>query len=251
MNPLHRDPKYQSQADMAQFQATEQLFAESQDALINRVDAFAKYASRQSLAKFLVRHEIFRKIIDVSGSIVECGVLSGQGLFTFAKLSSIYEPVNHPRKIIGFDTFEGFPHIHNNDARTGDSSHFSRNALKGSNYEEMLEAVRVYDLNRPLSHIPKIELVKGDVCVTAKAYVQDNPHLSIALLNLDLDLYEPTKVALETFLPHMPKGAVIVFDEFNAKMFPGETVAVKEVLGLRNVEIKRLPIDSYISYCVL
>lgn len=49
----------------------------------------------------------------------------------------------------------------------------------------------------------------------------------------------------------MPKGAIIAFDELNAKMFPGETLAVNKILGLRNIEIQRFPFDSYISYCVI
>jgi hypothetical protein len=112
-------------------------------------------------------------------------------------------------------------------------------------------AVTLYDQNRPIAHIPKVELVKGDLCKTGPAYLKLNPHLVVSMLYLDLDLYEPTKVALETFLPRMPKGAVIVFDELNAKMFPGETLAVDEVLGLRNIRIRRMPFDSYVSYCVI
>jgi hypothetical protein len=49
----------------------------------------------------------------------------------------------------------------------------------------------------------------------------------------------------------MPKGAVIVFDELNAKIFPGETKAVDEVIGLRNLKIKRFCFDSYVSYAIL
>ena len=39
----------------------------------------------------------------------------------------------------------------------------------------------------------------------------------------------------------MPKGAVIVFDELNHSDYPGETMAVMEVLGIRNLELKRVP----------
>lgn len=49
----------------------------------------------------------------------------------------------------------------------------------------------------------------------------------------------------------MPRGAIIAFDELNAKMFPGETRAVDKVLGLRNLKIERFTFDSYVSYCVL
>lgn len=250
--PNHsREPKNQSTNDLAQFDAVEQLFNSSTDSVLNRVDAFSKYATRQSIAKFLTKYEIFKRILPIHGSIVEGGVLHGGGTFAWAKLSSIFEPSNHTRKIIGFDTFEGFPSIHSNDQLGSDGSLIKAGALHGSNYDELVKAVGVYDLNRPLSHIQKIELIKGDIAKTCPQYVQDNPHLVVSLLYLDVDLYEPTKILLENFVPRMPKGAVIVFDELNAKIFPGETKAVDEVLGLRNIKIERFSFDSYVSYTIL
>jgi len=246
-----REKKNQSRNDLDQFEAIAHFFEEDGIDLIEKIDAFPKYASRQSIAKFLTKYEIFKQILYQNGSIVECGVLHGAGLLAWAKLSSILEPINHPRKIIGFDTFEGFPSIHEKDTHTGDSSHFRKGGLKGSSYQSVLKAIEVYDLNRPLQHISKIEIIKGDLMETADRYVQDNPHLVVSLLYLDLDLYEPTKKALEVFVPRMTKGSIICLDELNAKMFPGETIAVQEVLGLRNLNIRRFPFDSYVSYIVL
>ena len=246
-----REKKNQSKNDLDQFEAIARLFEEDNIELIEKIDAFPKYTSRQSLAKFLTKYEIFQQILHHNGSIVECGVLHGAGLLAWSKLSSILEPINHTRKIIGFDTFEGFPSIHEKDTLAGDSSHFRKGGLKGSSYQSVLKAIEVYDLNRPLQHIPKIEIVKGDLMETADRYVQDNPHLVVGLLYLDLDLYEPTKKALEVFVPRMTKGSIICFDELNAKMFPGETVAAQEVLGLRNLSLRRFTFDSYVSYAVL
>jgi len=245
-----RERKNQARADLEQFAAMEDVFESSAGIFSEKIDAFPKFASRQALAKFLARYEIFKLIVGVNGSIIECGVLHGGGLLAFAKLSSILEPINHVRKIIGFDTFEGFPSISETDEK-GTSSHLEVGALTGSSWEEVKRAVELYDMNRPLAHIPKIELVKGDLCETASSYVQKNPHLVVALLYLDVDLYEPTKKALEAFVPLMPKGGIVVFDQLNASIFPGETRAVDEVLGLRNIEIRRFPFDSYVSYCVL
>jgi hypothetical protein len=251
-NAIHsREPKNQSANDLVQFNAIENLFNSSGDSVLNKIDAFPKYASRQSIAKFLTKYEIFKQILNVNGSIVEGGVLHGGGTLAWAKLSSILEPANHTRKIIGFDTFDGFPSIHKNDQHGTDGSLIEVGALKGSTYEDVINAISVYDLNRPLSHIPKIELVRGDIVKTCAQYLDSNPHLVVSLLYLDVDLYEPTKILLENFLPRMPKGAVIVFDELNAKMFPGETKAVDEVIGLRNLKIERFSFDSYVSYAVL
>jgi hypothetical protein len=246
-----RDKNSQSKNDLSQFEAAERLFQHDSAQLIEKLEAFPKYASRQSIAKFLTKHEIFKRILHVNGSIVECGVLHGAGLLTWAKLSSIFEPANHVRKVIGFDTFGGFPSLAKEDTKTGTFHELKKGGLTGSTYENVLEAVEVYDLNRPINHIPKVELVKGDLSKTAPAYLANNPHLVVSLLYLDLDIYEPTKKALEVFLPRMPKGAIIVFDELNAKIFPGETMAVVEQVGLRNLRIERFPFDSYVSFAVL
>lgn len=245
-----REPRNQSAADMQQFSAIEALFNQDPIDLIERIDAFPKYVSRQSIAKFLTKYEIFKRILHVNGSIIECGVLHGAGIMAWAKLSSILEPVNHPRKVIGFDTFEGFPDIHEKDLKGSDSSHLVRGGFTGSTFESIQKAVEIYDLNRPLSHIPKVELCRGDLCETAEQYIDENPHLVVALLYLDVDLYEPTKKALEVFYPRIPRGGIIVFDELNARMFPGETVAVNEVIGLGNLEIERFTFDSYVSFAV-
>ncbi len=249
---LHsREPKNQSSSDLNQFEQIDRFFLEDDGSTLNKIDAFPKYATRQSIAKFLTKYEIFQKIINVNGSIVEAGVLHGGGTMAWAKLSSILEPTNHTRKVIGFDTFDGFPSVHENDAKGTDGSLIHKGALQGASQRSVQQAIDIYDANRPLSHINKVELVPGDITQTAPGFAEENPHLVVSLLYLDVDLYEPTKVMLETFLPRMPKGAIVVFDELNAKMFPGETKAVDEVLGLRNIEIKRFSFDSYVSYAVL
>lgn len=246
-----RDQKSQSSNDLNQFDAIADLFESETIPLIERIDAFPKYASRQSIAKFLTKYEIFKKVLHVNGSIVECGVLHGAGLLTWAKLSAIFEPANHVRKVIGFDTFEGFPSVVEKDTATGTFNELNVGGLTGAPFDSVAKAVSVFDLNRPIAHIPKVELVKGDIAETAKKYLLDNPHLVVSLLYLDVDLYAPTKMAIEVFLPRMPKGSIIVFDELNAKIFPGETLAVLETVGIRNIRIERFPFDSYVSYAVL
>ena len=78
---------------------------------VNKFNNFTKYITRQGLTRFLCKNEIFQKILNIDGSVVECGVLFGGGVMTWAQLSSIYEPVNYTRKIIGFDSFAGFPNL--------------------------------------------------------------------------------------------------------------------------------------------
>lgn len=216
--------------------------------LIEAIEAFPRYISVACLSKFLARVEIFRRhVLPVHGNIIECGLLHGGSLFTWAKLSTIFEPVNHTRRIIGFDTFEGFAEFHDKDSGTP----FKPGDLKGLSEERMKAAVDVYDLNRPLAHIQKIELVKGDLAITAKEYADANPYMTVAMLNLDVDLYAPTKAALDAFVPLMPKGAVIIFDEANYSRFPGETVALRETFDMHKLRLQRYPWTSMLSFAVI
>lgn len=73
----------------------------------------------------------------------------------------------------------------------------------------------------------------------------------VGLLYLDFDIYKPTKVALENFLPRMPKGSIIVFDEINNKDWAGEPKAVLDTIGFSNLRIKRFSFNTYMSYAVL
>lgn len=227
-----------------------EYFLASPGATVDKLRNFPKFVSRQDLARFLARYHLFQQIVEVHGYIIECGVFLGGGLMSWAQLSAIFEPVNHIRRIVGFDTFTGFPEIGEKD-RGEDPGHAVPGGLATHAHDDLLEAVRLYDMNRPLGHIPRVELVEGDGTRSIPAYLESNPHLVVAMLYLDFDLYEPTRVAIETFLPRMPKGAILVFDELNQRTWPGETLAVLDTAGIRNLRIRRFPFTPQISYAVL
>ena len=212
-----------------------------------KLENFPKYVRRQNLTRFLALYEIFKLVLPVKGSIVECGVHHGFGIMTWARLSGILEPVNLTRRIYGFDTFSGFPRLTEQD-RSAASSHVQVGDLYADSHDEILELAAINDSTRFLGHVPKVQLVKGDATQTIPQFVRETPHLLVSLLYLDFDLYEPTKVALEHFLPRMPKGAIVAFDELDNPLWPGETVAMLEVLERYKLRIQRLPFDPYIGY---
>ena len=244
------DVRKQTEKDRQYAEQLQAYFAGSLGAPLDKLRNFAKYVPRQVLTTYLARYELFKKVLDVHGAFVECGVFLGHGLMTWANLSAIFEPYHHVRRIIGFDTFAGFSTISEEDL--GDNTDQAIvGGMAASAYDDLQECIRLYDLNRPIGHIPRVELVKGDAVQTIPQYARDNKHLVVALLYLDFDVYEPTKAALETFLPYMPKGAVIAFDELNQAAWPGETLAVFESVGLRNLRIQRFPFASALSYAML
>ena len=226
-------------------------FEDSKCELEKKLANFTKYIRRQNMARFLAQTEIFKLQLQVKGSIVECGVHHGGGVMAWAKLSTTLEPYNYHRKVIGFDTFEGFPHVAPIDLLNNPEVKQGMFSEDYNIYDELNDCIKEFDENRFLSHIPKIELVKGDANLTIPLYLKNNPHLLVSLLYLDFDVYEPTVKALETFLPRMPKGAVLAFDEINNQDWPGETVALLESLNIKNCELRCFEYEPNISYMLI
>ena len=215
-----------------------------------KMQNFPKYVRRQNLTRFLALYEIFKKILRVKGSVVECGVFQGFGLMTWAKLSALLEPVNLSRRIYGFDSFEGFPSLSEKD-RTKATQHIQMGDLFADSYDELNELSDIHDSTRFLGHIQKVKLVKGNAVETIPTFIDEHPHLVVSLLFLDFDLYEPTKAALEHFVPRMPKGAILAFDELDNPLWPGETQAMLELFEKHRLRVERLEFEPYIGFAVL
>jgi hypothetical protein len=227
--------------------ATAEIFDQCSDSTQVKLENFTKYVRRQHLKRFLALYEVFKQAIPVKGSIVECGVFKGFGLMAWAKLSAMLEPENLTRRIYGFDSFAGFPSLGDRDRSLFTSANIGD--LFADSHEELSHLIAEYDKDRFLGHISKVELVRGDIAQTAPAFLQSHPHLLVSLLFIDCDVYQPTKVALETFVPRMPKGALLVFDELDNPLWPGETLAAIEAVGLKHLRLRRFDWDPYISFC--
>ncbi len=207
-------------------------------------DAPFLFAKRQTVCEMLVRFRLFEMVLDVSGAIIECGVAQGNNLLMFSHLSSIMEPYAINRRIVGFDTFEGFRSM----GGKGDPDDITEADFSNTSEGDIREAIALFDLNRAAGHMRRTEIVKGNAVETIKPYVDNHPELTVALLYLDFDLYEPTRAALTHLLPLVCKGGIVAFDEFNYDKFAGETVACKEMIDIRQIEIKRFPFDPFVAY---
>ncbi len=239
-----------TEAESLESQKIKEVFENNKSNLELKLENFPKYIKRQNLTRLLALYEIFKLTIEVKGSIIECGVNEGFGLMAWAKFSAIVEPINLTRRVYGFDTFEGFPEIKAED-KSKASKHIKKGDLKAQAFNELKSLIDIYDSTRPLGHINKVSLIKGNAIDTIPLFIKENPHLLVSLLFLDFDLYEPTKCALENFVPRMPRGGIVAFDELDNPLWPGETLAMLESHSKYNFEIKRLPFDPYIGYAIL
>jgi len=206
------------------------------------------FVNRQLFSRIIFLYNLYIKCLKVHGVVMEFGARWGQNLALFQSFRGILEPLNHNRKIIGFDTWEGFPGMTNQDH----PDIKARDYGVTKDYEKYLEELLQYhETESPLSHIKKYQLIKGDISNTLQQYLEENPETIISFAYFDLDLYKPTKDCLRLIKGHLTKGSVIGFDELNHGNFPGETIALKEVFGLDKYEIQRSPISPLQSYIII
>lgn len=194
-------------------------------------------------SKFVAHYELFKMIKDLPGDMIECGIFKGASFVRFAAFRDIFES-SSSRKLIGFDTFGKFP-----EAKFEKDKKYRDNLVKIENggdqsisKEQLLEVLKNKGVDK------NIELVEGNVIKTVPEYLKKNPHLKIALLNLDTDIYEPAVTILEHMWPRIVKGGVLILDDY--ANFPGETKADDDYFKDKNVFIKKFPFVKSPCYII-
>jgi len=200
-------------------------------------------------ARFLIFADLWRDhILNVHGSVLQFGVRFGQDLTWLIQLRGLLEPASM-RKMYGFDTFNG--HIGHSDV-DGDHWMAQDGAFDSpedhSSYVESLALVHANASRLVSDDMPgTVRLVVGDVRETLPDLLRSElESLVVGAAFFDLDIYEPTKAALEAILPRCHRGTLLVFDELDSKAMPGETLALLESVGLNNVNLRR---DQWDSMC--
>ncbi len=190
------------------------------------------------LVKFLVLHDLYKRICHLPGALLEFGVWRGQNLVLLENLRAIHEPFNKQRRIIGFDTFEGYAA---GTPTRGLEADLDRAYETGPDYKPFLEELlRVHEGANAFGHIASgHELVAGDVTVTAPRYFAEHPETLVAFAFFDMGPYEPTVAALRAIRPHMMPGSVILFDELTWSGAPGEALAFKEVFASSEYQLEK------------
>ncbi len=183
------------------------------------------------LSRFMHFERLLEQIADVDGVIVECGVGSGRSLFDFSVISNA---IGRPRRIFGYDTFTGIP------AATAVDGEWNSKIKGWWNFSQdrVRENLRASGLAEEA--VSNITLVEGELRETLPAY-DAGP---IALLHLDVDIYESYKAALELLYNHVAPGGAIAFDEYRQAAWPGATKAIDEFFEGRPEQIVRSPVAN-------
>ena len=189
------------------------------------IHQFPAYVGSMTIQRYLTLYDLYKKTLGIAGHLAEVGVYKGSGTIFLSKLVEIFEP-NSLTQVHGFDWFKG------DDPDPNEEKHLIKGAYSHS-YEELLKLIDAQKLN----HVIRIH--KIDIINELEPFFNDNPTLKFKFVFLDSGTYKVTFKALQQFLSKIVKGGIIVFDQYNFELAPGETKAVDELLGSEN--IKTLP----------
>lgn len=214
------------------------------------------FLTSKTLSRILFFYEMYQKILHTHGAIIEFGVRWGQTLSILSALRGIFEPYNRHRKVIGFDTFEGFKGVSVFDGQKSGCKDGSFSVPEG--YEETLAKILgLQDAMNPISHLKKFEIIKGDAVgdynnvSTVKRYFSEHPETLVSMVIFDFDIYQPTLTAMEAIQDRLFKGSVLVFDELSDDIFPGETAALRQAFRVNGLRIQRYSMTARISYAII
>lgn len=193
----------------------------------------------QRIGKLLAQYDIYKQIVNLPGNVVELGVFKGASL---ARLLTYRELLESPasRQVVGFDSFGVFPP----QEEAADAAFIEEwEAEAGFGY-----SASVIESFLHAKHFRNFDLVAGDVIKTVPSFLRSNPHFRIALLHLDLDVYEPTRAMIDLIYPRIVHGGIVMIDDYAAT--PGASRAIDEFLLNRRHRLLKLPLSHVPAYFV-
>lgn len=180
-----------------------------------------RYLDKREFRYILWINEVYRKIQNVPGHVVELGVARGRNSILFANLMEIYGE-SHLRKYYGFDTFSGYTQEDLNrdthlptTAWTSLSAEWVNLRLQRAGYEG------------------NCTLIEGDLVETLPKFLKEMPNFRAALVYIDCNAYRPSLFAMETLKKFMAPGGIICIDELRQG---GETKALIEFCENNNLQ---------------
>ena len=184
---------------------------------------FSCFTGDLTILRMLTLYEAFKEVEEISGHIADVGMFRGASSFWFAKLTKIYSP-NSLTQVHGFDWFNG-----------NQPDKWEKNIVIGGGKESFNRVNKLNELQR-LDQILKIH--KLDLVTQLDEFFSDYPHLKFKLIFMDAGMYKVVQAALPYFWDRLSVGGLMIFDQYNFEVAPGETKAVDEFFSGSDVTIK-------------
>lgn len=197
---------------------------------------YMAFIQRRDLPQLLAYYDLLKKVQHLPGSIAEVGVFIGNGLFTWTKLLETFFPGNRGKKVFGFDNFNGYEQkVTEFDEKAIDYI----NSFVGDfkiDYEFVEKLQTLHNLDSLIPGVERVKIYNGNFDQTFQEFKNENYGVRIKLLVVDVNLYIPTKKALESFYDLLVPGGVIVFRGYGVKPWEGESKAVDEFMKEKGIK---------------
>ena len=206
----------------------ENIVKDSGLSLADVLESFPAFIRRRDLPRVLAHYELFKKIVDLPGSIVELGVYRGSGFFTWANFLETFCPGDRIRKVFGFDDFQGYSKFakgKDDEARkyTEELNYYLR-----SDFDLINSLTKLHNDDNILRGVERCRIINGDICQTVPEFVSSTKGLRLCLLYIDTNLFEPTKIGLEYLYPLVVPGGIVAFNGYGQQPWEGEAKAIEE-----------------------
>jgi hypothetical protein len=203
------------------------------------------------LARMLAIGELYQKILDMPGMVLDVGTWRGQTAVLCENFRAIYEPLNQNRRIACFDTFEGYQGFSAKDKPT-ELHRDGTYGVGGSSYAEFLrELLILHEKSNANGHYyKKHKVIEGDVRQTLPQFFKDNPHEFVSLAFFDVNSYEPTHSAFKTVYERLVPGGIMAFWQLTRDTIPAEaTHYVNEIMHKYPHKLYKTP--TYHGLCYI
>jgi hypothetical protein len=222
----------------------------------NEISKYAGFLRGSHISRHLALYELYKKTMELPGSVGEFGVYNGSSFFFLARLIEIFHSPQHEthhsstRHLFGFERFDGFKEISSEDRTEFKEPNVKKPGGLKSDRESFFT---VLDFFRKESAIrDRLHIIDGDIVDTFPTFLKEFQGVRFCYCLLDFDLYEPSKIVLDELYEKMVKGGIIIFDEYGFPDWPGETLAVDEFIKRYKLKLRSTPWTFAPSaYCII
>ena len=222
----------------------------------NEMSKYSGFLRTSHISRHLAIYEIYKKTINLPGSVAEFGIYNGSTFFFLARLIEIFNSAEHEvhhsasRHLFGFDRFSGFKEISDEDKTVFPESPVKRIGGLKSDSSSFYHTLECLKAESKISH--RIHVINGDIEDSYPQFISDYSGVRICLALVDFDLYKPTKIVLDNIYEMMVPGGIIILDEYSFPDWPGETKAVDEFILRHGLKMRSIPWTFAPSaYCVI
>jgi hypothetical protein len=163
----------------------------------------------------------------LKGDVVELGVFKGGGTILIAEHLARN---GSTRRVWGFDTFEGFPTITEQDRMHDGRMHATKELFADTSFRRVEATVKLFELT------DYVEIRKGPFEHILPQVFKD-PEREFSLVIIDCDLYSGSKFCIEFFYDRIPSGGIVIIDDygipgrFDRSTYPGVNRAVDRIMA--------------------